>query len=98
MITPLKDAVYGGGEPTGEAHARMKAAMVAAGIFKNGTMRPPTVAPDREGTGANRRGRCLRRSEDRCRRRVTTTTIKEAKGERDEETRSYQGGSRRRGS
>lgn len=47
-IDPLKDAVYGGGEPTGEAHANMKAAMVAAGIFKNGTMRPPTVAPDRK--------------------------------------------------
>ena len=45
MIDPLKDAVYGGGEPTGEAHANMKAAMVAAGIFKSGTMRPPTVAP-----------------------------------------------------
>jgi 4-hydroxy-tetrahydrodipicolinate synthase len=47
-IDPLKDAVYGGGEPTGEAHANMKAAMVAAGIFKNGTMRPPTIAPDRK--------------------------------------------------
>jgi 4-hydroxy-tetrahydrodipicolinate synthase len=46
-IDPLKDAVYGGGEPTGEAHANMKAAMVAAGIFTNGTMRPPTVAPSR---------------------------------------------------
>ncbi len=44
-IDPLKDAVYGGGEPTGEAHANMKAAMVAAGIFKSGTMRPPTVTP-----------------------------------------------------
>jgi 4-hydroxy-tetrahydrodipicolinate synthase len=48
LIDPMKDAVYGGGEPTGEAHANMKAAMVAAGIFKNGTMRPPTVAPNRE--------------------------------------------------
>ena len=47
-IDPLKDAVYGGGEPTGEAHANMKAAMVAAGIFKSGTMRPPTVAPSLE--------------------------------------------------
>lgn len=47
-IDPLKDAVYGGGEPTGEAHANMKAAMVAAGIFKSGTMRPPTVAPSRD--------------------------------------------------
>jgi 4-hydroxy-tetrahydrodipicolinate synthase len=46
-IDPLKDAVYGSGEPTGEAHANMKAAMVAAGIFKNGTMRPPTIAPSR---------------------------------------------------
>jgi 4-hydroxy-tetrahydrodipicolinate synthase len=44
-IDPLKDAVYGAGEPTGEAHANMKAAMVAAGIFKSGTMRPPTVMP-----------------------------------------------------
>jgi 4-hydroxy-tetrahydrodipicolinate synthase len=47
-IDPLKNAVYGGGEPTGEAHANMKAAMVAAGIFRSGTMRPPTVAPSRE--------------------------------------------------
>ena len=47
-IDPLKEAVYGGGEPTGEAHANMKAAMVAAGIFKSGTMRPPTVAPNRD--------------------------------------------------
>jgi 4-hydroxy-tetrahydrodipicolinate synthase len=47
-IDPLKDAVYGGGEPTGEAHANMKAAMVAAGIFKSATMRPPTVEPDRK--------------------------------------------------
>lgn len=48
QIDPLKDAVYGGGEPTGEAHANMKAAMVAAGIFKSGTMRPPTIAPSRK--------------------------------------------------
>lgn len=47
-IDPLKDAVYGGGEPTGEAHAKMKAAMVAAGIFRAGTMRPPTVLPNAE--------------------------------------------------
>lgn len=47
-IDPLKDAVYGGGEPTGEAHANMKAAMVAAGIFRSGAMRPPTVMPSRE--------------------------------------------------
>ena len=44
-IDPLKEAVYGAGEPTGEAHANMKAAMVAAGIFRDGRVRPPTVSP-----------------------------------------------------
>src|ERR1700722_1803236 len=46
LITPLKDAVYGGGEPTGEAHGRMKAAMALAGIFRDGAVRPPTHAPN----------------------------------------------------
>jgi 4-hydroxy-tetrahydrodipicolinate synthase len=46
VITPLKDAVYGGGEPTGEAHARMKAGMVLAGVLERGTVRPPTEAPN----------------------------------------------------
>jgi 4-hydroxy-tetrahydrodipicolinate synthase len=45
-IDPLKEAVYGAGEPTGEAHANMKAAMAAAGIFRDAIMRPPTVMPD----------------------------------------------------
>lgn len=45
LITPLKDAVYGGGEPTGEAHARMKAGMWLAGVIDNPTVRPPTEAP-----------------------------------------------------
>ncbi|KNY05592.1 dihydrodipicolinate synthetase [Achromobacter piechaudii] len=45
LITPLKDAVYGGGEPTGEAHARMKAGMYLAGVLENATVRPPTEAP-----------------------------------------------------
>ncbi|WP_454688143.1 dihydrodipicolinate synthase family protein [Achromobacter aloeverae] len=44
-ITPLKDAVYGAGEPTGEAHGRMKAAMARAGIIRSATVRPPTHAP-----------------------------------------------------
>jgi 4-hydroxy-tetrahydrodipicolinate synthase len=44
-ITPLKDAVYGGGEPTGEAHARMKAGMYLAGLLDRPTVRPPTEAP-----------------------------------------------------
>jgi 4-hydroxy-tetrahydrodipicolinate synthase len=46
LITPLKDAVYGAGEPTGEAHGRMKAAMALAGILREGTVRPPTHAPN----------------------------------------------------
>ncbi|WP_298282616.1 dihydrodipicolinate synthase family protein [Acidocella sp.] len=46
LITPLKDAVYGDGEPTGEAHGRMKAAMELAGIIKDGLVRPPTHAPN----------------------------------------------------
>jgi len=44
-IDPLKDAVYGAGEPTGEAHGRMKAAMEVAGILASGRVRPPTHAP-----------------------------------------------------
>jgi 4-hydroxy-tetrahydrodipicolinate synthase len=48
LIDPLKDAVYGLGEPTGEAHACMKAAMAAAGIIDRGTVRPPTIAPSAE--------------------------------------------------
>ncbi|MCD0498138.1 dihydrodipicolinate synthase family protein [Achromobacter sp. MY14] len=46
LITPLKGAVYGGGEPTGEAHARMKAGMYLAGVLESATVRPPTEAPD----------------------------------------------------
>jgi 4-hydroxy-tetrahydrodipicolinate synthase len=48
LITPLKDAVYGGGEPTGEAHARMKAGMYLAGVIDDPTVRPPTEAPSAE--------------------------------------------------
>ena len=47
VITPLKDAVYGGGEPTGEAHARMKAGMYLAGVLADATVRPPTEHPSR---------------------------------------------------
>jgi 4-hydroxy-tetrahydrodipicolinate synthase len=44
-INPLKDVVYGVGEPTGEAHARMKYAMFLAGIFKSPLVRRPTNVP-----------------------------------------------------
>jgi len=44
-INPLKDAVYGDGEPTGDAHARMKMAMYLAGILQSPTVQPPTQLP-----------------------------------------------------
>jgi 4-hydroxy-tetrahydrodipicolinate synthase len=48
VITPLKDAVYGGGEPTGEAHARMKMGMYLAGVLDAPTVRPPTEPPSEQ--------------------------------------------------
>jgi 4-hydroxy-tetrahydrodipicolinate synthase len=45
-INPLKDVVYGMGEPTGDAHTRMKLAMVLAGRLKSATVRPPMHQPD----------------------------------------------------
>ncbi len=54
VITPLKDAVYGGGEPTGEAHARMKTGMYLAGVLESDTVRPPTEAPSEREIGALR--------------------------------------------
>jgi len=45
-INPLKDVVYGGGEPTGDAHARMKLAMHLAGILKSARVQPPTRPPE----------------------------------------------------
>jgi 4-hydroxy-tetrahydrodipicolinate synthase len=54
VITPLKDAVYGGGEPTGEAHARMKAGMYLAGVLDDATVRPPTHAPNQQEMAALR--------------------------------------------
>jgi 4-hydroxy-tetrahydrodipicolinate synthase len=44
-INPLKDAVYGGGEPSGDAHARMKMAMYLAGLLKSPVVQPPTRPP-----------------------------------------------------
>ena len=45
-IDPLKDAVYGGGEPTGDAHARMKMAMVLSGRLKSAVVQPPIRQPE----------------------------------------------------
>ena len=44
-INPLKDAVYGAGEPTGDAHARMKTAMMLAGRLHSAVVQPPTKPP-----------------------------------------------------
>ena len=45
-INPLKDVVYGGGEPTGDAHGRMKMAMYLAGVLKSPAVQPPTRLPE----------------------------------------------------
>ncbi len=45
QINVLKEVVYASGEPTGDAHARMKTAMHQAGRFKSTTVRPPTRKP-----------------------------------------------------
>ena len=47
-INVLKAAVYAEEEPSGDAHARMKAAMVMAGRLRSATTRPPTQPPSKE--------------------------------------------------
>lgn len=47
-INALKSVVYAADEPSGDAHARMKAAMVAAGRFSSGRTRPPIDPPSGE--------------------------------------------------
>lgn len=47
-IYVLKEAVYAQDEPSGDAHARMKAAMVMSGRMRAATTRPPTRPPSRE--------------------------------------------------
>src|SRR5581483_1483623 len=44
-IYPLKEVVYASGEPSGDAHARMKTAMVLAGRLKSAVTRPPIRQP-----------------------------------------------------
>jgi 4-hydroxy-tetrahydrodipicolinate synthase len=43
-LLPLKLAVYGMGEPSGDAHARLKEALVQRGLMPSGLMRPPVPA------------------------------------------------------
>ncbi|MGE4335924.1 MAG: dihydrodipicolinate synthase family protein [Pigmentiphaga sp.] len=45
-INPIKDVVYGMNEPTGDAHTRMKYAMVLAGRLRSSVVRPPMSQPD----------------------------------------------------
>jgi 4-hydroxy-tetrahydrodipicolinate synthase len=47
-INPLKDVVYGRGEPSSDAHARMKYAMYQAGILERAVVRDPTRQPAKE--------------------------------------------------
>ncbi len=42
-IYPISQAIYGGGQPSGEAHARLKEALVQRGIFSSGLMRKPVL-------------------------------------------------------
>lgn len=42
-IFPISRAIYGSGQPSGEAHARLKQALVERGIFSNGLMKKPVI-------------------------------------------------------
>ncbi len=53
-IWPVKEAVYGTGEPSGDAHARMKEGMAWRGIFRSALVRPPVLAPSAEEVAAMR--------------------------------------------
>jgi 4-hydroxy-tetrahydrodipicolinate synthase len=44
-INALKEVVYSSGEPSGDAHARMKAAMVLTGRLRSSVTRPPIQQP-----------------------------------------------------
>jgi 4-hydroxy-tetrahydrodipicolinate synthase len=44
-INALKEVVYASGEPSGDAHARMKTAMMLAGRFRSNRTRPPIQPP-----------------------------------------------------
>lgn len=43
LIYPISQAIYGIGQPSGEAHARMKEALVQRGIFSSALMRLPVL-------------------------------------------------------
>lgn len=43
QVFPMAEAIYGIGEPSGDAHARMKEALAQRGVFKSAFMRPPIL-------------------------------------------------------
>lgn len=47
-IYHISQAIYGGGQPSGEAHARLKEALYQRGIFHNALMRKPVLPLDEE--------------------------------------------------
>ena len=47
-IFPLKEIVYSSGEPSSDAHSRMKTAMMLAGLLKSNRVRPPITVPGGE--------------------------------------------------
>ena len=48
LIFPISKAIYGGGQPSGEAHARMKEALVQRGVFTSALMRKPVLPLSQE--------------------------------------------------
>jgi 4-hydroxy-tetrahydrodipicolinate synthase len=48
----VKEAVYGSGEPSGDAHARMKEGMALRGLFRSALVRPPVLPPSPEEVAA----------------------------------------------
>ncbi|HEY7204734.1 MAG TPA: dihydrodipicolinate synthase family protein [Methylomirabilota bacterium] len=51
-IWPVKEAVYGTGEPSGDAHARMKEGLARRGLFRSALARPPVLPPSAEEVAA----------------------------------------------
>ena len=48
LIAPASEAIYGIGQPSGEAHARMKEMIKQRGIFKSSLMREPVLPISKE--------------------------------------------------
>ena len=47
-IYHISQAIYGGGQPSGEAHARLKEALYQRGIFTSALMRKPVLPLNQE--------------------------------------------------